>query len=199
MGDLHVAAAQLAHELHVVIARDSKRVARGDHTHNDSQDVGNARAAIDEIAEKDRLPTRWMRPHALVVLVAQRPEKLDQLVAAAVNIADDVERTVVGPPVVPEWLACDRHGIDLLGRSKHVQLPKALTLQIAQRPMQLASLLSNDVRAERTFGARPIALATDVLRKIEHDCNGQDMIAPGKLDERLSRLSLHIRRVDYGE
>jgi hypothetical protein len=199
MRDLHIATAQLAHKLHVVIARDSERVAGSNHAHNESQDLGNARAAIDQIAEKDRLPTRWMQPHALVVHVAQRPQKLDQLVAATMNVADDVEWSVVCLPVVPEWLARDRYGIDLLGRSKHVQLPKALTLQIAQRAMQLASLLSNHMRAEHTIGARAIPLATDVLRKIEHDRNGQHMIAPGKLDKRLSGLSLYVRRVNHGK
>jgi len=50
-----------------------------------------------------------------------------ELVATAVHIADDVERSVILPPVVPERLAFDDGSIDFVLRLEDVDVAEALT------------------------------------------------------------------------
>ena len=51
---------------------------------------------------------------SVVRCVAEHVEERHQLVAAAVHVADDVERSVLGAPVGPSRLAHDLGGVDLL-------------------------------------------------------------------------------------
>ena len=79
------------------------------------------------------------------------PELLEQtfeLVAAAVDVADDVERSAVLFPVVPEWLPLDDGGINLLLGLEDVYVSEAFTSKASQRAMQLALLIADDVRTE---------------------------------------------------
>src|SRR5688572_14487754 len=59
--NLHILAAQLAHQLHIVIAGNTESGARRDHVADKPNTVEDARATIHEIADEDRLPTLWMR------------------------------------------------------------------------------------------------------------------------------------------
>ena len=53
--DLNVAPAELAHELHVVIARHAQRRAAGDGVHRELEHLGDFRPSIHEVADEDEL------------------------------------------------------------------------------------------------------------------------------------------------
>ena len=87
--------------------------------------------------------------------VAELLEQRHQLVEAAVDVADDVERAVL--------VACGRSRaaarsivgrVDLLGRLQDEDVAEALALQAAQRAAQLLALVADDVRAEVAVGPR---------------------------------------------
>ena len=58
--DLHIGATQLAKQLHIVIAGNAEAGARGDHGHNEAQDVRRAGTTVHEIAEEHRLASVWV-------------------------------------------------------------------------------------------------------------------------------------------
>jgi hypothetical protein len=63
--ELHIAAAELAHELHVVVARDAEGGTRADHSHHEPQHVGRPRPAVDEVADEYGFPSeRWRNGHS---------------------------------------------------------------------------------------------------------------------------------------
>ena len=104
---LDVAALEVAHELVVVIADDGERLAALGHVHDDAQDVGRVRPAVDEVADEEcAAPFRRRGDRAPVIArsfeahrVAELAEQRDQLVGAAVHVADDVERPAHVAPV----------------------------------------------------------------------------------------------------
>jgi hypothetical protein len=87
--DLDVLAAQLAQELHLVIAGDAERGAGLDQLHDDPEDARDVWTSIDKVAEEDELAT--IRMPGCVDVVAQRPEQGLELGAASMDVADDVE------------------------------------------------------------------------------------------------------------
>ena len=128
VGDLHVLAPQLAEQLHVVVAGDAEGRAVEDHVAGDPHRVEDPGAAVHQVAEEDGLAALGVgvdRPAARRRaaggdrhgLVAEGPQQGLKLVAAAVDIADEVERPVLLPPVVPERHPLDRGGVDLLRAS----------------------------------------------------------------------------------
>ena len=72
-----------------------ERASGVDHCHRQAEDVGDARPAVHEIAEEHRLAAFGMAPDAAVAHVAEEGEQRLQLVGAAVDVADDVEWSVV--------------------------------------------------------------------------------------------------------
>ena len=55
--DLHVPAAQLTHELHVVVAGDAQGRPGPDHVPHQTDRVEDARAAVHQVADEDGLAT----------------------------------------------------------------------------------------------------------------------------------------------
>ena len=62
MRDLYIAAAQLTHQLHVVIARHAERLTRLHHGHHKPQNVRDFGTAIDQIADENRFLPRAESP-----------------------------------------------------------------------------------------------------------------------------------------
>jgi hypothetical protein len=62
-------------------------------------------------------------------LVTELVEQADELVGAAVDIADEVERPVLVAPVGPPALSLDRDGIDLVGAAQDEDATEALPLE----------------------------------------------------------------------
>ena len=144
---------------------------------DEPQRVEDARAAVDEVADEDRLaalrggrrpaPPVGDRASAVDDLVAELLEQLLQLVAAAVDVADDVERAVL--------VACGRStaasrsivaASTSSGESSTKTWRKPSRCRPAQRPAQLRALLADDVRAEVAVGPAAVPLLAEPLGQV---------------------------------
>ena len=129
-------------ELLLVVARHAQRGARLDHVADDAQRVEDARPAVDQVADEDRLASvrvaidgTGVQPGALASLddlVPERREQRLQLVGAAVDVADDVERAVDVLLVVPERLA---------RRSRRRSTSSGLSTQTWRKPSRPSPLI----------------------------------------------------------
>ena len=82
-----------------------------DHVSHESDAIDNARPTIHQVTQEDSFSPLRMRPNragpdTIVLgfalwLVPQQAKKLLQLIAAAMRVPDDVERTMLGLAVVP--------------------------------------------------------------------------------------------------
>jgi hypothetical protein len=173
--------------------RDGQRAPALDHTHDELQDLGRGRPAVDEVAEEDGLAPVGV---AQRVVVAERAQQRRQLVEAAVDVADDVERPVLVPLVVVQRLARDLDRVDLLHRLQHVRVAEALASEEAERAAHGALLVAHDVRPELAVRPQRVALVADARRHIEGDGHRERVVLAGDGDERLAVLRLDVRGVD---
>ena len=108
-----------------MVAQHAQRDARIDHVHREPQRIANAGATIDEVAHEDDfaacrrgdIEAETVRvidrlPHD----IAERGEQRLQLLAAAVNVSDDIERTGLLALVGPQFRALDDDRIDRVNR-----------------------------------------------------------------------------------
>ena len=99
---------------------------------------GRVRAAVDQVADEDRAAVRVAarrppgRSSSRLIVVAELGQQGLELGAAAVDVADDVERPGLVAQVVEEPGARDRRGGDLVLAAQDVDGPEALPLQAAQ-------------------------------------------------------------------
>ena len=115
------------------------------------------------------------------------------------HIADDVERPVFVPLVVPKRSPLDRRRFDLLGGIEDEDVREALPLQPPNGSAKLRLLLPDDVRPEVPVFPAAVPLFADLLRQVEDQGHRQAVVFPGKLDERLAGLGLDIGGVDDGQ
>lgn len=195
VGEAHVLPSELPLQLHVVVPRHAQRGAGLDHPHHEAEDAGRVGAAVDEIAEEDRLPAVRMAPFAVPEPRQERPK----LRGAAVDVADDVERPRLSPPVVVERDPLDRRLFDLLGRRQGEDVPEPLAPEPAQRLTQRPDLAPDDVGAEGPVGPRRVSLVAEPLGEVEDDRQWEAVELACEGDERLSGLGLDVRRVDHRE
>lgn len=83
-----------------------------------------------------------------VDLVAARDEELDELCVTPVHVPDDVEGTVIVPPVVPQPLAFEARHRDLVFPREHIDTMEPLAAQSLHRALQLRSLVAQHVGTE---------------------------------------------------
>ena len=115
------------------------------------------------------------------------------------DVADDIERTAVVLPVVPERLPLDGRSLDRLERVENEDVTKSFAFELAHRRAELLHLLADDVRAERAVCANLVSLAADLLIDVEHDRDGQRVELARERNERLARFDLHVGRIDHRE
>jgi hypothetical protein len=113
-------------------------------------------------------------------LVPKLLEQLDQLVVAAVDVADNVERSVIGTPVRPRGLALDLDGLHLLGAAEDEDTAESFSVEPAEGALQLRELLTNNAPTEIPVGSTGVAIDAQPLRQVEHDCHWQDVMRPGE-------------------
>ena len=101
-------------------------------------------------------------------LVPELREQRLELVAAAVDVADDVEGACEVLAVVPQRLTLDDHAFDIL-RLEDPDVAEALALQPVERALERLTLAREDVRAEGAVRSCPVPLLADALGDVEHD------------------------------
>ena len=197
---LDVAAAQRAQQLGLVVARHAQGGPRGHHLHHRAQHAGRVGAAVGQVAEEHRGPSRRVAAHpAGVRPVAELVQQRVQLRQAAVHVADDVERPVQARLVAPGRLAHDLRAVHL-GHPAELEHPaESFPLQPAHRPGQRRVLAPDHPRAERPVRARRVPLDTDLLGHVEDDRHRQHVVLPGQGQQRPAGVRLHVGRVDHGE
>src|SRR5215472_5883271 len=108
MRQLHIASFQLSHQLHVVIAWNTKRRSLINHSHHKPQHFRNPRPAVYKITNEDSPSTirrncpSSFRP--VLETIAEPSKQSRELLVAPMNIPDDVEGTMLVLQVVPERL-----------------------------------------------------------------------------------------------
>ncbi len=131
--------------------------------------------------------------------VAELLEQLLELGAAAVNVADDIERAVILAPVVVLLLVPDRRRVDAGDTVQDVDLAETLPGQPAQPTAQVCPLAPDDAGVHVAVRARRVALDRQALRHVEHDRDWQDVVVAGELDQLGTVLPLDVGGVDDGE
>jgi len=136
-----------------------------------------------------------------VVALDAVPELSEQdleLSAAAVHVADDVERPGLVAQVVVQPRAGDRgRGHVLLG-AQNVDGSKALPLQPAKAPPELIALTAQHVRPELSVGTARVARRADARGQVEHDRYRQHVVIPRHPHQVSAWARLDIRGVDDG-
>jgi hypothetical protein len=186
VGDLHVAAVEGAPQLVLVVARHTGSAAVADHSHHQTQDPWAVGAAVDEVADEERLAAggmdggRSVRSH----LVAELGEQRNELLGAAVDVTDEVERPVVVTAVGPPALPFDPDRIDLVGAAQNEHASKPLALEALERLAELLVLAPQGMRWQVAIGPARVALGTHLLRNVEHDRDREHVVFTSETDQR---------------
>src|SRR5271166_6969590 len=127
--DLDVLGTELPHELQIMVAWYAQGRAMDDHVSHQPDDMEDVGTTVHEVAQEHHSATLGMHkgpvaPERIVVVqaglhVAESSEESVQFLAAPVDIADDVERAVLVPLVVPQRNSLDNQRLNLLGRVEH--------------------------------------------------------------------------------
>lgn len=196
VGGADGAAVQPAAQLVLVVAGDAQGVAGGDHGHHPAQHARGVRAAVDEVADEDGGAALGV----VSVDVAQLGEEGLQLRAAAVDVADDVERSgEVAQVVVPA--PADHDGaVHLLLAAEDVDLAEPLALQPLEGATQFAPVAGDDAAVDPgAVGAGGVPLGADLLGQVQDDGDGQHVVAARQVDQLTAALALDAGGVDDGE
>lgn len=193
-----------------MVARYAQRRAGGDHRGYEPHGVKDAGATVHEVAQEDRPAPLRVGPHRGVsedrprrivgcLTVSELLQQGLQLVAAAMDIADDVERPVLVPPVVPERNPLDDRRLHRLGRLQHEDVAKPLPPEPPEPTPQLRLLIADDMGTKVPIAPAGVAVLADPLVQIQHDRHGQDVVLPGQFHERLAGLRLNVGGIDHRE
>ncbi len=209
VGDLHILAPELPHELQVVVAWYAQRCAMDHHVPHQAYGLEDPGAAVHEIAQEDSPAALGMdegpvAPERIVAVqaglhVAEASEQTLQLFAAAVHIADDVKRAALVSLVVPQRNALNDRRLDLLGRLEHEHVPEALMMEPSQRPSELRLLVADDVGTKLPVRPISVPFLTDLFGQVKNNGHRQAVIMPGQLHQRLASLGLDVGGVDHRE
>jgi hypothetical protein len=205
VSELDVAPVELAGQLLLVVARHADRRSGRDHAHHQAQHAGRVGTPVDQVADEDRDAALGMRaadrPARRVAVqgVAQLHEQCLQLGAAAVHVADDVERAAFRAAIVEQLLVADPGGRDLFGTAQHMHLAEALPGQLAQRAPQVAMHPGDHLPPERAVRSRFGAFPGHGLRYVEDDRHRQDVVLARDLDQSGPGVRLQVGGVHDGQ
>src|SRR5678815_73630 len=109
MGDAHIFAVELAHQLDIVVTRHAKRGFTLDHAHDKLQDFRSPWSTIDEIAQEYSLSCfRVARRNVPVLtgyMITKFCQEALQFVEASMDVSNYVEWTMLIFQIVPERLS----------------------------------------------------------------------------------------------
>ena len=132
-------------------------------------------------------------------LIAKFCKQFGQLIEAAVDVADDVERTV---EVAAVDLERNTFNGDLFNFRRGIQDENVVNLlapQVLESSAQVTVLALQHLYSEIAVSALPVPLLHLSQRKIQNDGSTQRMVAARQLHEPGTILRLHIRRIDHSE
>src|SRR5262249_55615425 len=175
MSLLHVLGSQCTDKLYIVVAGHAVGATALHHPHYESKHFRGVRTAVDKVAEEYNLPTFGMVGDVFAIVprdpISELLQQLRCLDVAAVDVADDVEGPCDVLLVVPQRLSRDRHVDQFFRRTENMHVPEPLAVQVAQRPVELAALVSNNVVAEVAVRTARIALPTYLFWHVENQCD----------------------------
>ena len=116
--------------------------------------------------------------------IAELGEEGYEFIVAAVNIADDVERSGFGFLVVVERNALEDGGFGFFWGRENQNVAKAFAFEAAEGATQVLKLVVGDVIAEPPVGANVVAVLANSFGHVEDDGNGEAMILASELNER---------------
>ncbi len=171
---LDLAASHGPQELVLVVAGYHERRTVRTHAHHQPQDARRAGAPVDEVSHEQGPATGGMARRGTVGrhLVPKLTQQGHQLVATTVDIADDVEGTMIVALVVPQSAALDLGGLDVVRRVQNEHPAEAFALEPFDRAPELLALAMEDLSAEITVRPRFVTLSTDTLGQVEDDGDG---------------------------
>src|SRR5260221_633476 len=102
----------------------------------------------------------WVHAVDGELLITQLLEQSLKLIAAAMNVADDVKRAMLLAFVIPKRNPFNRRRLDLLGTSQHEHMPEAFSGEATERTAKLRVLLPNDVGTKVPFAPTLISILT---------------------------------------
>src|ERR1700722_9025596 len=146
-----------------------------DHCQHQPVDRRGIRAAIAEIADENRLaPGRRLDGQAGLSTgiglnhetIAELIEQRQQFLEAAMNIADDIERSMLIAAIDIQPDAVDRGGIDFFQSAQDMDVANTLALELAERSLQLLSVSRDHARRNDPMLASHIGLLADVLVEV---------------------------------
>ena len=111
------------------------------------------------------------------------------------DIADHVERAMLGATIGPKRSTFDLCCLDLVGRPENPHSAEPLALEALQGLVQLGALIADHVRSEVAVGSSPVALLADRLGHVEHDRYREQVVLLRQLDQGTARLALNVRGI----
>ncbi len=189
-------------QLDLVVAGNAQGGSVRDHVHHEPEHCRGGRATVDEITEEHGEPTLRMSgsiPRAGLHDPAQFAQQVDQLVVAAVDIADDVEgsgEVAGGRSTQP---LADR------SRPRRSRRPRAARSDPAEpsRCSPLSDRRSAECWLRRTWPPKSRSVATRCARRrtsgldIENDGAREHVVPLGQLNDRSTVLGSEVGRVDH--
>ena len=194
MRDLHLLPTHPTRQLKVVIARDTECIAARHHLLHQPQDIHHSRTPIHQVAHKDCLAPARM----LAVDVSQLREQFFEFVAAAVDVADHIERPRLALLVVEDRRAPDLDAVQLF-RIQNMNIAEAFALKPVNAAPQAVHLPFDDVRSKVAVGARGVSPDTNSFRNVQHQRHRNRIELPRDLHELLAVTCLYIRRIDHSQ
>ncbi len=186
VGQFDVAPLEPFVQLEIMIADNAVSRTVLDHSHDQPQAIQVLRPPVGDIADENGHPA--FRRTDMDQLFGSLLERIDdisetgqqfrQLIETTVDVADDIERSVVRTPVGPKRLPADLEPVDLLRGFHHLNLPEAFLLQPAQTFPQSPRMVAGNMFAESPVWPVFIAGEADFRVYIQDQGDRQGMVFP---------------------
>ena len=201
VGELNRATLEQPDEAGLVVAVDAEGLAAGDEVHHQGQDLGGLGTPVHEVSHEHELAVRGAPGGESTLFLGDLPpqvsEQLQELVEAAVDVADDVEGAALVAQVVVEAGALD--SLHLVGAAQDLDDAEALGGQAADGAPHRGALGADDVRRHDALAASGVVGLAEALRDIQDDRRGEDVKLPGQGHQGLAQLRADVGGVHDGE
>ena len=189
-------ATQIFEQLYIMVSGNGNRISAFYHIHNEPHNIGISVSSIAEIAEKGSRSAVRVSIYAVRSHITQLIKQHFQLITAAVNISDDVKRSVQVFLVIPQLCADNLCVVELFKRVYHIHKAETLTLQALDTALHISAVLTDHTLGEITLRTGFVALLHDLLGQVKHDRRRMDILLSCKVDDLFSCTLLDISRIN---